>query len=521
MTRGRRLVTAVTATSALLLGSCGLVGGEDEPELPSEPLASASSPGEGSPGGGGSGAAKKALGRYYDQQLTWSDCRDGQECAELEVPLDYDDPRGETISLALLRVPAADGGKRVGSLVVNPGGPGVSGVEYAAAADSYFGAEVLAAFDVVGFDPRGVAGSTPLDCVDDAFLDELIAADPDPDTPAEVATGDRLLRRLGRGCLQRSGELARHVSTEEAARDIDVLRAALGQDTLAYFGASYGTLLGATYADLFPERVGRMVLDGAVDPSVGLVEMSLVQAEGFEVALRAYVEGCAARDDCPLDSDVETALQQVQGLLEQTDRQPLPGDGDRELTEGRAVLGIWTPLYNRDFWPALDSALAAALDGDGSVLLGFADAYVNRTEQGYADNSTEAIYAINCLDRDTGVPSSQVDRYVDRFEEVSPTFGRVFAFGLTACDNWPIDSGKEPGPLEAAGAAPVLVVGTTRDPATPLEWAQALAEQLESGVLLTRDGDGHTGYRAGNECVDRTVERYLVSGTVPESDVSC
>ena len=511
---GRGLLAAVV----LVLTSCGLVDQASEPQLQSEPLASASSP-PGAPGSARPG--DRALEPFYDQRLAWTDCRDGHECAKLEVPLDYAAPEGDTITLALLRVPATEPDQRVGSLVVNPGGPGVSGVDYAASAESYFGSEVLAAFDVVGFDPRGVAGSTPLDCVDDAFLDRLIGADPDPDTPAEAAASDRLLRRMGKGCLARSGELARHMSTEEAARDIDVLRAALGQDTLAYFGASYGTFLGATYAERFPQRVGRMVLDGAVDPSVGLVEMALLQAEGFEVALRAYVEDCVTRDSCPLGDDVDAGLSAVRGLLDQVDREPLPGVGERELTQGRAVLGIWTPLYNRDYWSALDTALASALEGDGEVLLRFADAYVNRTEQGYADNSTEAIYAVNCLDRDESVPSDEVDRYVPRFEEVSPTFGRVFAYGLTACGSWPIRSGEQPGPVEAAGAAPILVVGTTRDPATPFEWAESLADQLASGVLVTRDGDGHTGYRAGNECVDRTVERYLVSGEVPESDVSC
>ncbi len=511
----------LAAALVAALPACGLGDSDDEAELPSKPLASPTSPSESSTGSGSSGAVEAGLEQYYEQRLAWSDCRDGLECTELEVPLDYEQPAGETITLAVLRVPVAEPAKKVGALVVNPGGPGISGVNYAAAAESYFGTEVRAAFDVVGFDPRGVAGSTPVDCVDDAFLDRLIGADPDPDTPQEVATGDRLLRRMGKGCLARSGDLARHMSTEEAARDIDVLRAALGQDTLAYFGASYGTFLGATYADLFPERVGRMVLDGAVDPSVGLVEMALVQAEGFEVALRAYVEDCVARDDCPLGDTVEEGLGRIQGLLEQVDAEPLPGDGQRELTEGRAVLGIWTPLYNEDYWPALDQALTAAFDGDGSVLLQFADAYVNRTAQGYADNSTEAIYAVNCLDRDESVPLDEVDDYTARFQEVSPTFGRVFAFGLSACGSWPIRSGTTPEAVEAAGAAPILVVGTTRDPATPLEWAQSLAEQLESGILVTRDGDGHTGYGAGNECVDRAVESYLVSGTVPESDVSC
>ena len=508
--------TLAAALTALALTSCGL-GDDPGPELPSKPLARASS----SAADGADGARDRGLRRYYDQELTWDDCRDGRECAELEVPLDYERPRGEAITLAVLRVPATEPDKRVGSLVVNPGGPGISGVDYAAGAEAYFGKELLAAFDVVGFDPRGVAGSTPLDCVDDDYLDELVGADPDPDTQAEFAAGDRLLRGMGEGCLERNGDLMRHVSTEEAARDIDVLRAVLGQDTLAYFGASYGTFLGATYADLFPERVGRMVLDGAIDPSAGLVDRTLVQAEGFEVALRAYVANCPARDDCPLGEDVDAGLTTIRDLLTAIDAEPLTGDGDRELTEGRAVLGIWQMLYLEEFWPTLDAALSDALDGDGRLLLRIADLYVRRTDDGYTDNATEAIYAINCLDRDEAVPSDEVERFVPRFEEVSPTFGRIFASGLTACANWPVRSGRGPERLEAEGAAPILVVGTTRDPATPLVWAESLAEQLESGVLLTRDGDGHTGYKAGNACVDRTVERYLVSGTVPESDVSC
>lgn len=502
------LAAAVLATS---LGACSLL--DSDSDLDPEPLESVDE----SQSEGGAGE----LAKFYDQQVDWRECRATMECAEVEVPLDYAEPDGETIRLSVLKVPAEDPDARIGALVVNPGGPGGSGIEYAAAAETYFGQELTKLFDIVGFDPRGVGASTPVDCLPDEELDVYIASDPDPDTRREARMSDRLLRKFGEGCLERSGDLARHMSTEEAARDIDVLRAVLGQDRLAYFGASYGTFLGATYADLFPERVGRLVLDGAIDPTRDQIETSLVQAEGFEVALRAYAKNCVDGDDCFLGRTVDEAMATISDFLEQVDAEPISGDGERELTQGLAVLGIWAPLYNRDYWSALDTALAQALQGDGATLLSFADSYVGRGPEGYIDNSSEALYAVNCLDHDEAVTIREVRALEPRFEEVAPTFGRVFAFGLTACGSWPIHSGKGPKELNAEGAAPILVVGTSRDPATPLAWAEALADQLESGVLVRRDGDGHTGYGAGNECVDETVEGYLVEGKVPDEDVDC
>lgn len=492
----------------LLLTGCSFFTDED---LETAPITDAD-PGDGAP---------SELLRFYEQQVSWRDCREDLECAEIEVPLDYADPDGDAISLSMLRAPAEDAGRRIGSLVVNPGGPGVSAMDYAARSGSAFGEELRDVFDIVGVDPRGVAASTPLECRTDEQLDAYIAADPSPDTRAELREARELFREFGEGCLDASGDLARHISTEESARDLDIVRAVLGQGQLTYFGASYGTFLGATYAELFPERAGRLVLDGAIDPTVDAVEQAEVQAGGFETALRAYVEDCVEDGDCYLGDDVEGGMERIRGLLEDLDREPLPGDGERELTEGTAVYGIWAPLYDKTYWGLLDSALEAALDGDGRALLVLSDAYVSRGPEGYLNNSIEALLAINCLDRSGGLPPAQARRQEDRLVEASPTFGRIFAVGLTGCRDWPVQTGNEPAELTAAGSDPILVIGTTRDPATPLVWAESLAEQLEAGVLVRRDGDGHTGYGVGNDCVDGTVEAFLVSGEVPDATVDC
>ena len=520
-TRRTRVVgsAALPDVLAVTLGGCGLdLFAADEPRaLPSPTLSP--SPVEAPDASETTPAAD--LDRYYTQKVSWQSCRDDKLCATIEVPLDYARPGGEAIELSLLKVPAASKRQRVGSLLVNPGGPGGSGVGYAAQAPAYFGSELLQAFDIVGFDPRGVGESTPVQCLTDAELDAFVAADPDPDTAQEIERGDQLLADFGAGCVHRSGDLAAHVSTLKAAKDIDIIRSVVGDEKLTYFGASYGTFLGASYAELFPERVGRMVLDGAIDPSLSTEETSLVQARGFETALRAYVGYCVDAGDCVLGRSVDAGTVRIRAFLDAVEANPLPGSGGRELTVGNAVLGIWAPLYNEGYWPILDGALEAAFKGDGAALMALSDAYTSRGPSGYVDNSLEALYAVNCLDHDDAVPAEQVPARIAEFEKVSPTFGAIFAFGLSGCSQWPVRTGRVPAPIHAAGAAPILVVGTTRDPATPLEWAEALAEQLESGVLVRRDGDGHTGYHAGNKCVDDVVESYLVSGSVPRREVDC
>ena len=462
------------------------------------------------------------LATFYAQELTWESCRGSFECATLTVPIDYQDPSGETIELALLKDPADDPGQRVGSLVVNPGGPGAPGTSYAENSSFAFRQELRSDFDIVGFDPRGTGESDPVDCISDSDLDAFVAADPDPDTPEEGQQLQQSYESFYEGCMQNSDSLINHVTTVEAARDMDVLRAALGQSQMLYFGASYGTKLGATYADLFPDKVGRMVLDGAVDLSIDSRQLSLEQAGGFEVALRSYVQNCVDEGDCFLGDTVDDGLGTIQDLIADVDEESLPTQMERPLDVGNAFYGLVAPLYNREYWSILDQALEMALDGDGTLLLRLSDAYESRNDDGtYSDNSAEAILSINCLDDPYSITADEVPDQIPAFEEASPTFGAVFAWGLVGCHGVQAKATETDDEIDGAGAAPIVVVGTTRDPATPYQWAVHLADQLESGVLVSRDGDGHTGYNSGNDCVDEAVEGYLVEGTVPQDGLEC
>lgn len=517
----KKLVVAVVVIwSLVLVGGIGVAvtaivraGDEEEPtgpvtrELPELP--SPSGPPEKAPAG---------LEEFYAQEIAWESCG-ANECGTLEVPISYQEPDGGTIELALERTVAS--GDRIGSLVVNPGGPGAPGTTVPESAEFYFAPDVLERYDVVGFDPRGTGDSAPIDCLSDSELDDYVAQDPGPDNKREEHEYARIQLDYWQGCADNTGEILGHVSTIEAARDMDVLRAVLGEQKLSYFGWSYGTRLGSTYADLFPEKVGRFVLDGATDPGLSAYESTLSQAEGFEVALSSYVQDCVDQGDCFLDDSVDEGLATITGLLDSIEEEPLPTDQDRDLEIGNAVYGVITPLYNQDYWTILDEALQAALDGDGSSLLFLSDAYGSRENGTYTDNSLESISVINCLDNPAAVPPKEVPSHYDEFQKASPTFGRIFAWFLVACDGIPVERTEPDIEIDAPGAAPIVVIGTTRDPATPYHEAVAMAEALESGVLLSRDGDGHTGYNQGNACIDDAVHAYLIEGTVPQDGLEC
>jgi len=514
-------VIVIALVGAGALGAAYLLFGDDSGDSSGESQGPRPTAASTTPAPDATEPPSPELEPYYSQQVEWEPCGDNQ-CGFLTVPVDYRDAGGATIEVNLLKVPAANPDARIGSLVVNPGGPGAPGTTYAEGADTAFRAPITDRYDIVGFDPRGTGDSAPIDCLPDDEMTDFLAVDPDPDDAGEEQVLVDELADFYQGCADSSAPLVAHVTTAETARDMDVLRAALGESTLSYFGASYGTKLGATYAELFPDKVGRLVLDGAVDVGLSSRDLTLGQAGGFETALGAYVDNCVDETpSCFLGDSREEGLETISDLLTDIDEEPLPTSDGRELTVGSAFYGVVTPLYVRDYWYLLSQGLSTALEGDGTTLMLLADAYASRQNGTYLDNSTEAIYAINCLDDPFYVEPEQVEAEVGAFEEVSPTFGRVFAWSLVNCKGMQVESSEPALDIRAEGAAPIVVVGTTRDPATPYEWAVGLAERLESGVLVSRDGDGHTGYNAGNECVDTAIEAYLTDGTVPDDGLEC
>ncbi|MGL4178263.1 MAG: alpha/beta hydrolase [Dermatophilaceae bacterium] len=511
---GRRGVV-VALVAAVGLAGCSVV--EDAREVV-QPAPSTTVTPQGPPPG------LERLARFYGQQLEWTDCA-GAQCSRLTVPVDYDAPDGETIEIAVTRVPADRRSKRIGSLVVNPGGPGASGVDYAQAADFIVGSGVRDAYDVVGFDPRGVARSAPVDCVTDSGLDDYLGADPTPDTPAERTQFRSTAAAFGEACAKNGGAVVGHVSTVEAARDMDVLRGALGEKQLTYLGKSYGTLLGTTYAELFPKQVGRMVLDGVVAPDLTSDDIALGQAVGFERATRAWAAYCVDEGDCPLGDSVEQVMSGLRTFLRSVDATPLARTGDTavpRLTEGWASIGIAQAMYDQGKWRFLVDAMADAVGGDGEALLQLANEYAQRDPGGtYSGNLLEVFSAVNCLDQSTSADLDARAAFAQRASQEAPTWGPFLAWGSLTCGVWPIEATGKARTISAAGAAPTVVIGTTRDPATPYEWSVRLRDQLAAASLITFDGDGHTAYTRSNECVDDAVDAFYLEGTVPRDGLRC
>ncbi|WP_175409057.1 alpha/beta hydrolase [Streptomyces sp. TRM64462] len=514
-----RRATLVVAALALFLAGC--TSGGTPPAAPAAPAAS----GTAAAAAAQAAARSAAFKPYYTQRLSWRDCGvPGFQCATLRAPLDYAKPGGDQIKLAVARVKATGPGERIGSLLVNPGGPGGSAVGYLQGyAGIAYPAPVRARYDMVALDPRGVARSEPVECLDGPAMDAYTQVDQTPDDTREQNLLAASFRKFAAGCAQRSGRVLPHVSTVEAARDMDILRAVLGDAKLTYVGASYGTFLGATYAELFPSRTGRLVLDGAMDPSLTAEQLNRDQTAGFETAFRSFAADCVKQQDCPLGTESPRAAgERLQRFFARLDREPVPTGQARPLGESLATTGVIAAMYDEAAWPQLREALTRAMGGEGSGLLALADTYYERVGDGTYSNLMYANAAVNCLDQPPAFRTpAEVTAAVPSFEKASPLFGKGLAWASLNCAYWPTEATGAPHRITAAGAPPIVVVGTTRDPATPYKWARSLAAQLSSGTLLTYEGDGHTAYGRGSDCVDTAINRYLLDGTPPPPDKRC
>ncbi|MFD7231745.1 alpha/beta hydrolase [Streptomyces sp. NPDC059881] len=446
------------------------------------------------------------------------------ECSFMEVPRDYAQPDGDTIELALIRAKARDQARRIGSLIFNFGGPGGSGVSTLPAAAGDF-EKLRARYDLVSFDPRGVGRSQPVECLGDRELDTYYAQDATPDTPAEEKAYTDNLRTYDSGCEKNSGVDLPHVGTVNAARDMDLMRQVLGDDKLHYFGISYGTELGGVYAHLFPKNVGRAVFDAVVDPTSSYEEGSLGQARGFQLALTNFAKDCVARGDaCQLPGSTPEEIQDfIIDLQNRLEKKPIRGMGDRMLTQTQATNGIAQALYSKEYWPLLEQGLDEADGGNGALLLALSDALNGRNREGQYSNLQAANAAVNCVDFKERYTLEQTKAQLPEFRKTSPVFGDYLGWGLLSCSQWPVAGEWETPDVSAPGAAPIVVIGNTGDPATPYAGAKAMAEELGKGVgiELTYEGEGHGAYNGGSTCVQGAVDQYLLEGKVPAAGTVC
>ncbi|MFH9861836.1 alpha/beta hydrolase [Streptomyces sp. NPDC017202] len=476
------------------------------------------------------------------QKLSWKDCPapspsegggnapsplpdgDEWECATMRAPLDWNDPGGDTIGVALIRARASGAeNRRIGSLLFNFGGPGGSGVTTLPAFGEEY-ATLRTRYDLVSFDPRGVGRSAGVRCENDQQLDAHLQQDMTPDDAAERGTLLDSTKKFNAACAKKSKRMLPHVRTTDAARDMDLMRQVLGDDRLHYFGISYGTELGGVYAHLFPKNLGRAVFDAVVDPTRTPEQSALGQARGFQLALDNYAEDCTSRtEDCPVGNTPQDVEDRIAALLKSLDGKPIPGVFPRELTQTAATNGIAQSLYSKDFWEYLTEGLDQAYDGDGRILMLLSDSMNGRNENGEYSNLIAANVSVNCADDKPRYSVAQVERRLPEFRAASPVFGDFLAWGMVGCTDWAVPGAADRPDVSAAGSAPILVVGNTGDPATPYEGARRMVDALGKGVgvELTYRGQGHGAYDSKNTCVRAAVDGYLLNGRAPTAGTVC
>ncbi|MFM6980820.1 MAG: alpha/beta hydrolase [Micrococcales bacterium] len=468
------------------------------------------------------------LNDYYSQEVSWVNCGDNLSCTKISAPLDYANPGAGSIELAVNRYWAGKG-EPLGELLINPGGPGASGYDWVKDSISGLGTDKLkASYAIIGFDPRGVQNSSKIKCLSDSELDDFFYSDDGTElgSAADIAATKLKIAKFIDGCKEKSGDLLGQVDTESAARDMDIIRAVLGQAKLDYLGFSYGTFLGTVYANLFPDKVGKFVLDGAVDPTMNPADESVNQLIGFDSALQAYLRSCVSQASCPFDQDLEQNLLTIKRFLKSLEGNPLKNSDEpnRPVTVWAVETGMMMSLYSESYWQYLDSALKDAFDsGDGTMFQRLADFYNDRDQSGkYLSNINEANTAIGCLDSRDDSSDSAMAAENERMLQASPTLGRYWQYGALLCANWPYPVKRTITDYSAKGAPKIVVVGTTNDPATPYQQAVNLAHKvLSDGYLITYKGEGHTAYGGESKCVDDAVDNFFISGELPSTEPSC
>ena len=453
--------------------------------------------------------------------IEWKPC-DGSantevECGNIEVPFDYADPDQGSFVLFVKKHNAASPADRIGSMMVNPGGPGFGGSSLADDAQYYFSQDLIDHFDIIAWDPRGTGESTPsVDCVD--TFDEYFALDSPPETSEEKQALIDASQAFNDKCVENSGTILPYISTQASAQDINSLRLALGEEKVSYFGFSYGSELGTTWATMFPETVRAIVVDGAVDPNASSIEEGMNQAKGFEGQLSTFLKQCSAKTTCEFHNGgkAEAAFDK---LVLDIDAEPLEVSKERTpVTQGVLFTAVAQAMYSDYYWPQLSEALSAAQKGDGSGILQLYDDYYQRKGDGTYGNELEAFLAISCLD-DPGASSVEdVDSHIEDFITAAPRLGGNFAYGYS-CALWPVKQAAKVT-ITGKGAGPIVVVGTTGDAATPLDSTRKMAQSLEKGILIVVDANQHTGYGA-NSCVVKAVDDYLIELTIPTNETTC
>lgn len=461
---------------------------------------------------------------YYNQKISWTNCGEKLKCSTVDVPIDYAKPGNGSIKISINWL-ASTGKADLGWLLENPGGPGASGIDFVASGgDQVASVELRKRYNVVGFDPRGVQRSAPIKCLDAKGTDHLLYDDFGPNGSAEeLATSRAEMKKFIAACQKNSGKIFGFVDTVSAAKDIDVIRSALGAKKLNYIGFSYGTFLGTTYAALFPKLVGRVVLDGAIDPTVSDEQQSLNQLKAFNQALRNYLADCLSKSSCLFSGTVDSSISRIDAFFKSLEKNPIKTNDGRQLNAESGVTGMIMTLYSNDYWQYLDQAFQEAFKGDGTTFMRLADFYNDRNDDGtYASNTFEANIAVSCLDSRADSSATAMAAQNAKALAISPFLGRYWLNGAVGCEQWPYPIAKKPASYAAKGSGPILVVGTTGDPATPYWQSQNLAKKiLSNGHLVTFNGEGHTAYGRSNACVVKAVDDYLIRGIVPAKDPNC